>query len=73
MNIKQLVDAVGERAKNCGFNVMRWCVHAQSKMKAIVPPKNPIVWTQNILSVFALKVAFSNLFGTVHACGRVLS
>ena len=37
--------------KNLGFSVMRWCAHAQSEMKAIVTPKNAIVWTQNILSV----------------------
>ena len=44
---------------NMAKNMIFW--NFESKQ----PPKTLLVWTQNICSVFALKVAFSNLSGIV--------
>jgi len=55
------VDAVSGRAKNRGFNVMRWCAHAQSEMKAIMSPKKRCsVDAENFIR-FRTESAFSNL------------
>ena len=70
--IKKVV--VPEESEKTRFN------HNQSKMKTIVPPSNVyakhfsrfLVWTQNLCSVFALKVTFLNLSGIMWTRPKVL-